>query len=72
MDDAKFRHFCCQLFHSSLEKIFESLKPYMTTPKLVKCPDGHLQHAIYSLGPYIADYPEQTLLTNLIQGHCAK
>ena len=44
----------------------------MTTPELVKCPDGHLRRVIYSLGPYTADYPEQALLGNLVQGHCAK
>ena len=31
----------------------------MTTPEVVRCPDGHFRHAIYGIGPYIADYPEQ-------------
>ncbi|KAG5219893.1 C2H2-type domain-containing protein [Salix suchowensis] len=34
----------------------------MTHPRVSKCSDGHFRHAIYSLGPYIADYPEQALL----------
>jgi hypothetical protein len=48
------------------------LKPGITTPNIVCCPDGHFRHAIYSLGPYIADYPEQALLAYIIQGWCPK
>lgn len=70
--DAKFRHFRRQLFHSSLAKILESLKPGMTTPEVVRCPDGRFRRAIYGLGPYIADYPEQALLACIVQGWCAK
>ncbi|KAI0245554.1 hypothetical protein BJV78DRAFT_1137758 [Lactifluus subvellereus] len=44
----------------------------MTTPKVVLCPDGHYRHAIYGLGPYIADYPEQALLACIVQGWCPK
>ena len=42
----------------------------MTIPDIVRTPDGHLRRAIYSLGPYIADYPEQALLTCVVQGWC--
>ncbi|KAF8263103.1 hypothetical protein EI94DRAFT_1773032 [Lactarius quietus] len=64
--------FCRQLYHSCLELVFASLKPYMTEPKVVKCPDGHFHHAIFSLGPYIADYPEQVWLTGVVSKWCPK
>ncbi|KAJ7076234.1 hypothetical protein B0H15DRAFT_790822, partial [Mycena belliarum] len=34
--------------------------------------DGHFRRAIYSLGPYIANYPEQVLLACTVQGHCPR
>ena len=46
------------------------VKPHMTSPKIVHCPDGHYHRAIFSLGPYIADYPEQCLLMSIVQGWC--
>jgi hypothetical protein len=42
----------------------------MTTPKVVKCPDGHYCRAIFGLGPYIADYPEQVWLAAIVSGWC--
>jgi hypothetical protein len=71
-DDAGFRKFRRQLLHSSLAKILESLKPAMTTPEVVRFPDGHFRKVIYGLGPYIADYPEQALLGCIVQGWCPK
>jgi hypothetical protein len=44
----------------------------MSTPEVVKCPDGHFRRAIYGLGPYIADYPEQVWLAAIVQGWCPK
>jgi hypothetical protein len=44
----------------------------MTTPEVVKCPDGHFRQAIYGIGPYIADYPEQVWLAAIVQGWCPK
>ena len=70
--DAKFRKFRRQLFHSSLAKVLESLKPGMTKPEVVCCADDHFRRVIYGLGPYIADYPEQALLACIVQGWCAK
>jgi hypothetical protein len=67
-----YRKFRCQLFHSSLAQILEPLKSGMTKPEIVRCPDGHYQRAIYGLGPYIADYPEQALLACIVQGWCPK
>lgn len=44
----------------------------MTTPDIVRCPDGHYRRVIYGLGPYIADYPEQVLLSGIVTGWCPK
>ena len=44
----------------------------MTEPDIVKCADGHYRKAIYGLGPYIADYPEQVLLAGIVGGWCVK
>ena len=41
-------------------------------PEIVHCPDGHYQLTIYSIRPYIADYPEQALLSFIVQGWCPK
>jgi hypothetical protein len=71
-DDAGFRKFRRQLLHSSLAKILESLKPGMTTPEVVRFPDGKFRRVIYGLGPYIADYPEQALLACIVQGWCPR
>ena len=67
-NDPEFRKFRRHLFHTILEAILEIFKPVMEEPEVVKCPDGHLRRAIYGLGPYIADYPEQCLLSCIVQG----
>ena len=56
----------------SLAKILAPLKTAMEIPEVTRFPDGHFHRAIYSLGPYIADYPEQALLACIVQGWCAK
>ena len=67
-----FHKFCRQLMHSSLVKMLESLKPGMTTQEVVHCADDHFHQAIYSLGPYIGDYPKQTALACVVQNWCPK
>ncbi len=67
-----FQKFRWKLFHKSLAFIMRSLKPGMTTKQLVRCPDRHYRHALYCLGPYIADYPEQILLAGVVSGWCPK
>src|SRR5260370_34258913 len=52
----KFRHFCRQLYHSSLACILQSLKPGMTKPTVACCPDGHFCLVIDGLVPFIAVY----------------
>ncbi|KAF8441008.1 hypothetical protein L210DRAFT_3612177 [Boletus edulis BED1] len=70
--DANFRAFRRQLFHSSLSAILQSLKQAMTTPEVVKYGDGYFRRTIYGLGPYIADYEEQVLLTCIVRGWCPR
>ncbi|KAJ7159107.1 hypothetical protein C8R43DRAFT_1124740 [Mycena crocata] len=67
-----FRKFRRQLFHASLSRILQPLKPHMTVPRVTRCADGHFRRVIYGLGPYIADYPEQALLASIVQGWCAR
>ena len=71
MKDGEFHYCHHQIFHSSIAHILQSLKPVMTKPEVVQCPDGHFCHAI-SLGPYIGNYLEQYLLSHIIQGWCVK
>ena len=71
-NDPKFRIFRRQLFHDSLRFILHSLKRHMQKPELVYCGDGFYRWIIYALGPYIADYPEQTLVSCCAQGWCPK
>src|SRR5882724_3386071 len=70
--NADFRKFCHQLLHSALEKILKALKPFMTEAEVVCCPDRHFQRVVYGLRPYIADYPEQALLSCIVQGWCPR
>ena len=39
----------------------------MKKPVVRRCPDGHFCRIIYDLGPFIADYPEQVMLTGLFK-----
>ncbi|KAF8873949.1 hypothetical protein BD779DRAFT_1613631 [Infundibulicybe gibba] len=70
-DDPDFRQFRRRLFHTALHRILLSLCPHMLTPRVTRCADGHFRRIIYGLGPYIADYPEQVLLSCIVQGWCA-
>ena len=71
-DDAEFRKFHCQLMHCSLTKMLKSLKLGMTNLEVIRCSDNHFRQAVYSLGPYIGDYPEQTTLACVVQNWCPK
>ncbi|KAG1856773.1 hypothetical protein F4604DRAFT_1931777 [Suillus subluteus] len=73
--DAKediFRNFRCQLFHRSLSAILASLKPGMTQYEVLRCGDNHFRRIIYGLGPYIADYEEQIVLSCTVKNWCPK
>ncbi|KAG6824535.1 hypothetical protein H0H92_006573 [Tricholoma furcatifolium] len=71
-NDEQFRKFRRQLMHASLRAILEPLRPFMTEPRVTKCPDGHFRCVIYGIGPYIADYPEQCLLTSIVSDWCPR
>ena len=66
VDDILFQKFCHQLVHTSLAKILAPLKAAMEVPEATQFPDGHFCQAIYSLGPYITDYPKQALLACIV------
>ncbi|KAI6031143.1 hypothetical protein PISMIDRAFT_57563, partial [Pisolithus microcarpus 441] len=69
-DTAEFRKFRRQLFHTTLARILSSLRDGMSKPEVWRCPDGHFRRTAYALAAYIADYPEQVLLSCLVQGWC--
>ncbi|KAG2083637.1 hypothetical protein BD769DRAFT_1633119 [Suillus cothurnatus] len=71
-EEPSFRRFRRQLFHSSLSKILDPLKPGMSTPEVTRFGDGHYRRVIYGLGPYIADYEEQVLLACIVRNWCPK
>ena len=66
----EYQQFCWQLYHACFAYVYTPLKPTMTSPEVVQCPNGHFHHAIFSIGPYIADYPEQVWLTAIVNGWC--
>ncbi|KAG2005607.1 hypothetical protein CC2G_001999 [Coprinopsis cinerea AmutBmut pab1-1] len=68
----EYKRFVRRLYHACIARIFDPLKPGMTTPEVVRCPDNHYRRAIWSIGPVIADYPEQVWLACIIQGWCPK
>ena len=70
--NVEFRKFQRQLYHRSLSMILDPLKAAMTSPEVVRFGDGYYRRVIYGLGPYIADYEEQALLTCIVQGWCAR
>ncbi|KAI1781964.1 hypothetical protein LXA43DRAFT_907186 [Ganoderma leucocontextum] len=71
-DDPEFRLFKKQLYHACLAHLLSPLAPGMTTPHVLRCPDGHFRRAIFQLGPFIADYPEQVYLSGIVQRWCPK
>ncbi|KAH9982991.1 hypothetical protein BGW80DRAFT_1434184 [Lactifluus volemus] len=71
-NDPEFRKFKRQLFHASISAVLQPLRPGMTRPVVRRCPDGHYRRVIYDLVAFIADYPEQVMLTGIVQGWCPK
>jgi hypothetical protein len=67
-----FLRFRKQLYHASLARILEPLREYMEKPDVALCPDGRYRKVIYSIGPWIADYPEQVWLSGIVQNWCPK
>ncbi|KAI0669487.1 hypothetical protein C8Q78DRAFT_1070632 [Trametes maxima] len=52
------------------ERKYDNNLAYMTSPDVVLCGDGHYRKVFYGLGPYIANYLEQALLTCIVQNWC--
>jgi Plavaka transposase len=71
-DSTKFWTFKHQLYHASIAAVLRPLRAGMINPVVRRCPDGHFQRVIYDLIAYIADYPEQVLLSGIVQGWCPK
>ena len=68
----EYRAFVKELYHKSLAQILSPLRPGMTDPHVMQCPDGHFRRAVFEFGPLIADYPEQVCLSGVVQGWCPK
>ncbi|KAG1864403.1 hypothetical protein F4604DRAFT_1882097 [Suillus subluteus] len=71
-NDESFHVFHRQLFHHSLFAILSTLKPVMTEYEVLHCADGHFRRVIFGLGPYIADYKEQLVLSCTVKNWCPK
>jgi hypothetical protein len=71
-ESKEFRVFKRQLYHTSMAAILRTLHPGMEKPVIRRCLDGHFRHIIYDLVAFIANYPEQVLLTGIVQGWCPK
>ena len=69
-DTEEFRLFKRDLTHRSIATILLALKPFMTVPDIVMCPDRYFRRVIYGLGPHIGDYPEQMAIAWLLLGWC--
>ncbi|KAJ2913015.1 hypothetical protein MD484_g7397, partial [Candolleomyces efflorescens] len=71
-NDAAFRKFKKELYHTSISRILQPLKAGMKVPVVQRCPDGHFRRVIYELAAFIADYPEQVALAGIVQGWCPR
>jgi hypothetical protein len=71
-DAQEYRIFRKRLYHEMFKAILEPLRAGMSNPHLLRCPDGHLRSALFTIGPFIADYPEQVDLAAIVQGWCPK
>lgn len=71
-EDPEFRLFKKQAYHLSLKRILDPLRPAMSSPVVMRCPDGHFRRVIFSIGPFMADYPEQVYLAAIVQDWCPK
>ncbi len=68
----EYRVFVKELYHKALAHILSPLRPAMLTPHVMMCPDGHYWCALFELGPFIVDYPEQVCLAGIVSGWCPK
>ena len=68
----EYRLFVKQLYHTAIAHILSPLRSAISTPIVIKCPDRHYRRAVFQLGPFIADYPEQVCLAGIVSGWCPK
>ncbi|KAG7085821.1 hypothetical protein E1B28_003359 [Marasmius oreades] len=68
----EYQRFSRQLYHACLTLMYEPLRSGMERPEVLLCADGHYRKAVYGIGPYIADYPEQVWLSGIVSGWCPK
>ena len=61
-----------QVFHTCLYEMLTGLREGMKKPVIMCCPDGRFRRVVFGLGPYIADYPEQLLVTCVRQDWCCR
>jgi len=71
-NDPTFQIFHHQLFYTSIACILSSLRPAMSMPEVVMCANGLYRHVVYGFSPYITDYPEQVLISGVVQGWCPR
>ena len=71
-DSTAYRNFKHQLYHASIAAILQPLHSGMTGSVVYRCSDSHFRCVIYDLIAFIADYPEQVMLTGIVQGWCPK
>ena len=66
----EFRQFKRTLIHDAIANILLPVKPFMTTPDVVRCADQHFRRVLYGLGPHISDYPEQVTVSWILMNWC--
>ncbi|KAL4244508.1 hypothetical protein ABKN59_010138 [Abortiporus biennis] len=71
-DEQEFQTFRKQLYHASLAKILAPLRNEMLKPIILQYPDQHFHCIVFEIGLFIADYPEQVLVSGIVQGWCPK
>ncbi|KAH9923725.1 uncharacterized protein BXZ73DRAFT_91410 [Epithele typhae] len=71
-NNKEFHLFRKQVYHDVIKHILLPLRPYMHIPLPLRCPNGHWCAAIFDIGPFLADYPEQVYVSGIVQGWCPK
>ncbi|KAF8594471.1 hypothetical protein BDV93DRAFT_579749, partial [Ceratobasidium sp. AG-I] len=69
-DDDKRRRMKANLIHRSMEKILEPLKAASEEGVEMWCPDGRLRRVYPRIAAYLADWPEQNLMSCTSIGSC--
>ena len=69
-DTEEFRSFKRTLTHDAIANILLPIKPFTTTPDIVRCADQHFRRVLYGLGPHISDYPEQAMVSWILMNWC--